>query len=520
MNGKKIAAAAAGGLMMTAAFPGPSVDFLAWIAIIPLLFALNNLRSGNAFRIGIVFGLFHYATLLYWVVGTMHTYGSLPYYLCLPVLFLFSLYLSIYTGIFAWFAAWFPGKPLLRLLLLPFVWLALEQVRSVFLTGFPWGLLGYSQYDRLPIIQVAEITGVAGISFLIIFGNVALFWLLLYATRRQWFGSLAAPRSAVLLVLLFTAMLSVSIVYGRIRIDQIETKMETALFQSVRVVQGNISQAVKWDPVFQVSSTRKYADLSSVSDPDIPDLVVWPETATPFYLGKNPPLTELVTRTVRKVQAPFLIGSPAYEKIAGQGHYYNSAFIVAPNGEITGRYDKVHLVPFGEYVPLGSILSFVGKMVESVGDFSVGQKGETLGFNGGTIGVQICFEIIFPALSRSLTRNGADFLVNITNDAWFGRSSAPYQHFSMAIFRAIENRRALVRCANTGISGFVLPTGKTAATSRLFVDAVLTNRIPVIKIETIYTRYGDWLGLTCLVVAVVAALYGTIRKKGGQKNKT
>ncbi len=519
MNATKIAAAASGGLLMTAAFPSPGVDILAWIAIIPLLFALDDLPGGDAFRMGIVFGLFHYATLLYWVIGTMHIYGNLPYYLCLPVLLLLSCYLSLYTGFFTWFAAWLPVKPMVRLALLPFVWTALEQARSILLTGFPWGLLGHSQYNRLPIIQIAEVTGVAGISFLIIAGNVALFWLLLYVTRRRWFGALVSFRSAAFCILLFAVMASALIFYGRIRLDQIETEMKSAPQLSVRVVQGNISQAVKWNPLFQVSSTRKYADLSLRGAPDVPDLVVWPETATPFYLGRNPHLTALVTGTAQKLQTSLLVGSPAYERSGDEERYFNSAYIISSGGKITGRYDKVHLVPFGEYVPLGSILSFVGKMVEAVGDFSVGQEGKNLHFGRGKVGVQICFEIIFPGLSRALTANGADFLTNITNDAWFGRTSAPHQHFSIAVFRAVENRRALVRCANTGISGFILPTGKVAAVSQLFVDAVMTNRIPVIKTETIYTRYGDWLAVACLLVTAVAVIFGTIRNKSGRKNK-
>jgi apolipoprotein N-acyltransferase len=178
--------------------------------------------------------------------------------------------------------------------------------------------------------------------------------------------------------------------------------------------------------------------------------------------------------------------------------------MVEPDGRVSGRYDKVHLVPFGEYVPLKRLLSFVGKMVAQVGDFSSGEKGRTLAWGDGQppIGVQICFEIIFPGLARSLVNNGAGVLVNLTNDAWFGRSGAAYQHFSMAVFRAVENRRSLVRCANTGISGFIDPAGRIVTQTALFTDAVVDRRVPILIERSLYTRIGDVLPLLCLLMLV------------------
>jgi apolipoprotein N-acyltransferase len=207
-------------------------------------------------------------------------------------------------------------------------------------------------------------------------------------------------------------------------------------------------------------------------------------------------------RRPRTGSTPLLVGSPSVQVAPGRQAYYNSAYMVAADGRATGRYDKVHLVPFGEYVPLKGLLSFVGKMVAQVGDFSSGEKGPNpgMGTDLPPIGVQICFEIIFPALSRSLVKNGAGVLVNLTNDAWFGKSSAAYQHFSMVVFRAVENRRSLVRCANTGISGFVDPAGRIILRDRPFRDAVLVRGVPVLTEKTVYTRIGDGLPLVCLIV--------------------
>jgi apolipoprotein N-acyltransferase len=208
-----------------------------------------------------------------------------------------------------------------------------------------------------------------------------------------------------------------------------------------------------------------------------------------------------VTDAVRQAGTYLLAGSPSVDAKEGRQAYYNSAYLVTPEGHAGQRYDKVHLVPFGEYVPLKGILSFAGKMVAQVGDFSAGEKGRTLTWkeDNAPIGVQICFEIIFPGLSRSLAKNGAGMLVNLTNDAWFGRTSAAYQHFSMAVFRAVENRRSLVRCANTGISGFIDPVGRVDAQTSLFEDAVVDREIPELQKTSIYTRFGDLLALVCLL---------------------
>jgi apolipoprotein N-acyltransferase len=293
--------------------------------------------------------------------------------------------------------------------------------------------------------------------------------------------------------------------------------MAVAPSPRIAVIQGNIDQARKWDPAFQIGTTKKYVEMTLEAVPHQADLVVWPETATPFYFGASPKLTRLVTDAVRQAGIRLLLGSPSVQVEAGSHAYYNSAYMVAPDGRATGRYDKVHLVPFGEYVPLKRLLSFVGKMVAQVGDFSSGEKGRTLawGENEPAIGVQICFEIIFPGLSRSLVKNGAGVLVNLTNDAWFGKSSAAYQHFSMAVFRAVENRRSLVRCANTGISGFVDPAGRVLTQTALFEDAVLVRAVPVMTEKTVYTRFGDGLPLVCLIL--LGVLMGRLMSRDRQE---
>lgn len=490
------------GLLLTAAFPKAGLSALAWFALVPLLVALRELNPKEAFRMGLIAGLAHYLTLLYWVVFTMRTYGYLPWWQCVSLLVLLAAYLALYPGFFALAVARLCRKPGHLILLAPVFWVALEFMRSFLMTGFPWGLVGYSQFNRLHIIQISDIFGVYGVSFLVVLFNAALYVLLLHLVRKRWRGHPVETRQVLPAILLPLTLIGAALVYGSMRIGELDETVQGASSLRVALVQGNIDQAFKWNPALQIATMKKYTGLTLSAAESHPDLVVWPETATPFYFGASPKLTRLVTDAVRQAGVHLLLGSPSVQEAPGSPAYYNSAYMVAPDGRATGRYDKVHLVPFGEYVPLKRLLSFVGKMVAQVGDFSPGEKGRTLAWGGDNppIGVQICFEIIFPGLSRSLVQNGAGVLVNLTNDAWFGKTGAAYQHFSMAVFRAVENRRSLVRCANTGISAFVDPAGRIMARTALFEDAVVVQTIPVLTEKTVYTRMGDALPLACLIV--------------------
>ena len=506
--------AAVSGLLMSAAFPKVGLSGLAWIALVPLLAALRGQTPKDAFRTGMIAGLAHYLTLLYWVVFTMRTYGYLPWWQCVSLLVLLAAYLALYPGLFSLALCRLCQRPGHLVLLAPVFWVALEYARGFLLTGFPWGNVGYSQFNRLHIIQISDMFGVSGISFLVVLVNAVVYVLLMFAAGKPWREHPVDRRQAIQTAIPAIGLIGFCLIYGSLRIGAMDDAMRDALSPRVAVVQGNIDQARKWDPAFQIGTTKKYLGLTMSAAARQPDLVVWPETATPFYFEASPKLTRLVTDAVRQAGTHLLVGSPSVQGAPEARAFYNSAYMVAPDGRATGRYDKVHLVPFGEYVPLKPVLSFVGKMVAQVGDFSPGEKGRTLAWKDGlpTVGVQICFEIVFPGLSRALVKNGAGVLVNLTNDAWFGKSSAAYQHFSMAVFRAVENRRSLVRCANTGISGFVDPVGRIVAQTGLFEDAVVDRDVPVITETSIYTRVGDLLPLTCLIVLGLLAGRPMFRK--------
>ncbi|MBU0545585.1 MAG: apolipoprotein N-acyltransferase [Proteobacteria bacterium] len=506
---KKIILAIISGILLTGSFPQTGLSWLAWFALTPLLIAAKDLQFKDGFKIGLITGLVHYITLLYWLSYTMETYGHLPVYLSIPILFLFSFYLSLYIGLFSGALTRITVKPLMLSIMIPALWVSLEYIRSFLFTGFPWELIAYSQYKLLHIIQVSDILGPYGVSFLLVLSNAAVFIGFLYLTKSGWQGKKVSGVHFASSALIFLFALTIVWFYGKIRIETTDKIVSASHKTRVSVIQGNIEQSEKWDPALQYSATKKYLDLSGSVIAEKPDLVVWPETAAPFYFLYDTALTEKVQMGVAETGVSFLIGSPSFIPVKDNIEYYNSAYLIGPDGKVSGKYDKVHLVPFGEYVPLKKWLPFLGKIVENVGDFRPGKKGTTISLNGHSLGVLICYELIFPYLSRAEVKNGAGLLVNITNDAWYGKTSAPYQHYSMAVFRAVENRRALVRAANTGISGFIDPSGRIIASAPIFEDAVMTRNVPILKEITLYTRFGDLFAFICLAAAALTLLIKT-----------
>ncbi|MEJ2658352.1 MAG: apolipoprotein N-acyltransferase [Desulfobacterales bacterium] len=507
----KLFLAASSGFLLTLSFPRTGISFLAWFALVPLFLALRDLSLKNGFYLGLLTGLVHYLTLIYWLVPTMTTYGHLPHYVSVPILLLLSLYLALYIALFSLAVRRLCTGPISLFFLTPLIWVSLEYVRTFLFTGFPWELLGYTQFNILHIIQISDIFGVYGVSFCIVLFNTTAFLIYLRLAEKGWQENSVDTAQAAGATAAFVLIFAGVWFYGNWRIPQIHKLAVNSPSVKVAVIQGNIDQAKKWNPAFQRSSTIKYIRLSLLSKKLKPDLVVWPETATPFYFTKNVELSELVLSGIRETGADFLIGSPAFSVEKKKVKYYNSAFLVDKTGKVIGRYDKAHLVPFGEYVPLKKWLPFVGKMVESVGDFQAGEKGRTLRWKNFRIGVLICYEIIFPPLARAMVQHNASMLVNLTNDAWYGKTSAPYQHFSMAIFRAVENRRALIRAANTGISGFIDPSGRIIENTQIFKDAVISRKVPLLQAETLYSRFGDVFAIACLGLSVLFIILRSLK---------
>ncbi|MFQ5883366.1 MAG: apolipoprotein N-acyltransferase [Candidatus Methylomirabilales bacterium] len=488
------------GVLLALSFPSFNLAPLAFGALVPLLIALEGMPSLQATYLGIIAGLIFSLTSIPWVIHTMTTYGGLSFSLSFLLFMALSLYLALYTGVFAYGVnRFFSSGSLAYLLGAPTLWVALEYLRTFLLTGFPWNLLGYSQHQNLPVIQVASVTGVYGISFLLVLTNAAMA-LSCLRLRLGW-------RRALLPVLGVGVFFGGTVLFGMGRMVSAETRREDI---RVLVVQGNIEQTLKWDPKFQDQTIEIYRRLTEQASGES-DLIVWPETAVPLFLREKGPLSERIFRLAPEVRSHLLVGSP--DRTSGiSPRYYNSAFLISPVGEIVQKYDKIHLVPFGEYVPLKSLLFFVHKMAAGIGDFSPGQALTVFETPQGRFGVLICFEAIFPDQVRRYVLEGADFLVNITNDAWFGNSSAPHQHLSMATLRAVENGVYLVRAANTGISALIAPTGQIVKQSDLFVETVLSGRIALGSAGTFYTRHGDLFAWGCSVISVL--LLASRRRRG------
>lgn len=501
------------GLLLTASFPKIGLAPLAWLALVPLLFSVRNQGPENGFRLGLLAGFVHFVTLLYWLVHTMRVYGYLPLYLSVIILVLFAAFLALFVAFFTTLLVRLAGRPTVCVVLIPVLWAAQEYVRSFLFSGFPWELLGHSQYLSLRVIQVADILGVYGVSFCLAAANAFVFMALLAIGRKTWQKRPVGWRPAVGAAVLFGLVFSGVWGYGGWRLPSIDRQIRSADSVRVSVVQGNIDQTRKWDRRFQHETIGRYLSQSLSLKDKRPELIVWPETATPFYFLHHSALTSEVKRGIRQAGTDFLIGSPSFSPGEEGMHYYNSAYLIGPEGKVAGRYDKVHLVPFGEYVPFKRWLPFLGKIVAEVGDFKSGRRGNTLAWQDRKIGTLICFEMIFPNLSRALSQGGAAFLVNMTNDAWFGRSAGPYQHFSMAVFRSVENRKALVRAANTGISGFIDPAGRIVSATPLCEPAVMTRPVALVDERTVYMRHGDFFAQICLAVTLVLLLGNVVKAR-------
>jgi apolipoprotein N-acyltransferase len=489
------------GLLLIPIFPWYDVAWLAWVVFVPLLIATRAVRPRSAFLWGWLSGCIGYLGVLRWIPHTMINYGGVPTLASYGILALLVAYVGIYVGLFAAGWAWSVQRwPRGVLLLVPALWVALEWVRAQALSGFPWASLGYSQYRQRSLIQMAEFTSVYGISFCLVLGNVVLVQLLQGFAQRAW-GRLGIPCGLAILSLI--AVWTGGWWSLRQPLDEERT---TAAGVEVALVQGNIDQSQKWDPAAQEAIMAIYRQLTreAAADPQV-DLIVWPEAATPFFFANDRYFQAQQLLLAQEVGRPLLFGSPTYVRADGQDQMYNSAFLVGPEGTVRGRYDKIHLVPFGEYMPFRRLLFFLDKLVYGIGDFRGGAEYTVMAIPQGHFGVLICFEVIFPDLVRHFVDRGAQFLVNLTNDAWFGYSPASYQHLSMVVFRAVENRVPIVRAANTGISAVIDPTGQLLQQTDLLTRTWIKGRIaPAVGPGPFYTRFGDVFAYGCMVFTALA----------------
>jgi apolipoprotein N-acyltransferase len=477
---------------------------VAWVALAPLLVALAGASGWRALRLGYVTGAVSSLGLLYWTALVVVQYGGLALPVGVAIMVALCLAFSIFHALFGWatarLALSFGPAGLLGA---PFVWVGLELLRTHTFFEFPWCLLGYSQHDSLPFIQIASLGAVYAVSFLVA-ASASVLAFLVVETRK---GRRAAAL-ATLVVLVGGAF-----AWGA---RQLKRPIRETGRVVVGLVQGGVRQEDKWVPENAWANVGRHLELTRQAAARGARLVVWPESAVPFLFDEEPGLAGLLRETVRREGIYLFFGNDDREAAPdGEERIYVGAKLLAPTGEIVYRYRKMHLVPFGEYVPLKAVFTlggrFAAKLVQEVSDFTPGKHAATGEVDGHRIGGYICYEAIFPALVRRFSAQGAELLVNVTNDAWYGTTSAPYQHLAMAAFRAVENGRYMVRAANTGITAVVDPRGRVLDETRLFERTLLVREVPFVAQTTFYARHGDVFAWGC-AAAALALVAATLRR--------
>ena len=512
-------AAAVSGALLALSYPDFDVSWLAWFALVPLLVAVLNSTPRQGFFLCLVFSFILFSGVCRWIFE-VNSYSFLHHLIV-------NLILGLPLGFFGWATAFLATRRgiIFAGLSAPFLWVSLEYGRSnLSFLSVPWALLSHSQSQNLHLIQVSAITGVYGISFMILLLNAALSLVLLATVPRFRPGSKPAifplsPKSTLLVFLTTLFLLACTLYYGKI---QLSRPMPGKAFR-LSLIQGNIEQKIKWDRRYRNYILDRYEYLSRQASRERPDLIIWPEAATPGLVLKDLGLYTRVTGFIREINSFSLIGSSDYPKFYKSpikfGQIGNSALFFSPEGRLLGQYLKIHLVPFAEYVPYENRIPWPrfilppGKM-----GFEVpGKKIVLFDLQGARFGTLICWESIFPDLFRRFVKEGAQFMVNITNEGWFQKPVIFRQYLAMNVFRAVENRVFLARCANTGISCIIDPHGRIVGIIKdekgreIYILGVLTSSVTAAEEKTIYTKWGDWFAFLCIGSSIPALILSVRR---------
>jgi len=499
---RNLGAVAAGGLLLALSFPRWGFFFCAWVSFIPLFFALQSEpRLHVAALLGGVFQAAFALVDVVWIQRALVVHGHF-HWLWAAVVFLGLIaVLSLFGAGFGLVAAYASSKGLPLYITAPITWTSFEYARTYFFSGFPWDLVGYSQVNWVTFLQLADITGIYGVSFLVVVVNASIWQGIQYLFFRK------SLRLGVLVYCV--AVCSVVYVYGVYRLEQVEAIQSSAPEYSLGILQGNIPQEIKWERSAMEYSFATYERLAFEAKGKGAKLIIWPETSVPALVATTEHEWRAALRISDNVGIPMLVGAPSYKENYGKTNYYNSAFLIS-DGMLRFRYDKMHLVPFGEYIPLNWVIPLGSGVAVLEADYSAGRTMTVMKVpNGPRFSVLVCYEAIFPSMSRLAVGNGAQLLVNIVNDGWFAETAAPYQHLIMAGVRSVENRVPLVRAANTGISAVFDATGKMAASIPWNTCAVLVWGVRVSPpIWAFYREYGDVFAVICVTLCVCVIAWG------------
>lgn len=484
----------------------------------PLMVAISGWRGrpdqfpgvsiGRGFLLGLISGVVFFTGTVYWTGETVSTFGDLPWIVGVLITGILVFYQGTFIAVAAAIGALLARRFGLRgVLLFPAVWVALEYGRGHFLWGgFPWVAFGSAVATLLPVVQLASLVGVYGVSLFLAVINSC------FAVAATTIG-----RTRVLAVAAAVVLVAATSAWGSSRLAASPLTREGTPLR-IALVQGNVPQEEKWDPSRADAIVQRYLRMTAEAVSKGAQFIMWPESSTPFAFDERPERAVGIRAIVGGSGIPLLLGSDDIER-GSPDKYYNAAFMLDRAGSTAAVYRKMHLVPFGEYVPWKNLLFFVGPLVESVSDFSAGERITMMPVGDHMITTAICFEVVFPELIRAAVLQGSELITTITNDAWYGRSSAPHQHFELATMRAVEQGRYLARAANTGISGIVDPYGRVVTRSALFETTVLTGEVRFLQSLTVYARIGDLVAQAAVLITllgVAAALFqaGLTHRRG------
>ena len=498
-----ISLVALGAILYTLASTPFEWSSLGWVALTPLFVLLRGKGFGEAAIYGMLFGVAICAGVAYWMYFAISRYfvAIFPFNLVLT-LAAYTMFVGVYTGAAAAASSLLInyGDRTIRWAAIPAIWVVCEYARSTFLSGFSWGLLGYTQYRHLAIIQIADLSGVYGVSFLLACSGYATAEFIL-ALGNRWREGGAISYPALFCV---AATIVAAFVYGEVRLSYYASHPAK---DSVRVAIVTRKTAAQ-DRFERIRYLRAFMDYTKATGDGVArgsaDLIVWPEFASGFYLDSDRAMRVQLTHLTAATDAALLTGAPRSDQSDGSIHYYNSAYLFSPSGELLDTYDKIRLLPFAEYRPFG-MRSLISRNSDYPAEFAAGSRATIFSIPRARFGVVICFEATYPTYARRLARNGAQFLVNISNDVWLSSMSgtaATSQHFAMAVLRAVENKRALARVTAAGITGFVDPVGSIRLSSQS--EGVRLLAVPLRNELTIYTRFGDWFVVACLLVSMLS----------------
>ena len=521
-------------LLQVLIFPLPGLYVLSWVAFAPLIVALLRARPagalevdgsvhlqpakpGQAFLLAYISGILWYAGTCYWIFDTMHQFGGMSTPLALLALFLFCLYLGLYHGLFGLLLsfAFGPGRDnRLALAAAPFLWVGVELARTL-VTGFPWNLLGTAQVDNISLSRITTWTGVYGVSFEIMLVNVAVAAAFLVTRKKRN-------------VLLMASLSAAAVLQAGRLVDAPALPADRAAL----LVQENLPVDTTWTRDMYERTLRELIDLSVKaagtsapgSNPGKVDLIVWPESPAPFFINDplfRNPVSEMARETHTWVVTGAIGSTPVMQGGKSASQVFNSAALVSPSGDWTARYDKVHLVPFGEYLPFPQVFAFAGGLTKEVGEFQHGASRAPLDAGGTLLGIFICYESVFPGEVRQFADDGAQVLVNLSNDGWYGDSGAYAQHLNQTRMRAIENDRWLLSATNTGVTASIDPYGRTVARLPRKERDALVAPYALTSVTTFYARHGDRFAWLCAIISAGALVTRFVfHFKAGKKAET